>query len=242
MPSFSIIIPAYNEVAALPETLRAVEKAAALYRGNFSAPVEVIVVDNNSTDGTAKLALGLGAKVVQEEKRQIARARNRGAEEARYEVLLFCDADTRLHPETLLKMSDFFKDEKAIGGGLMFVPDEETLTYGIGLFLWEAFSRIFQVSGGNLFCRRDVFQILGGFPERFYIGEEVAFQFKMKLHAFKQGKKTGLLQGCKAVTSMRKIREHGPWKYAWAVFRCFFFPWLAMQKKFCSLWYDVRKT
>ena len=48
-PLCSIIIPAYNEAEWLPETLNCLGKVI----DGFGQPVEVIVVDNNSTDETA---------------------------------------------------------------------------------------------------------------------------------------------------------------------------------------------
>jgi glycosyltransferase involved in cell wall biosynthesis len=57
---------------------------------------ELIVCDNNSTDYTADIARAAGATVVFEPVNQIARARNRGAEAATGDWLLFIDADS--HP------------------------------------------------------------------------------------------------------------------------------------------------
>ena len=76
--NLSIVIPAYNEEKLLPRTLQSVQAAA----GAFTAAgwtFELIVCDNNSTDGTALLARAGGARVVFEPLNQIARARNTGA-------------------------------------------------------------------------------------------------------------------------------------------------------------------
>jgi len=75
-PDYSIIIPAYNEEALLPRTLRSLRRAMERlpeYEG------EVIVTDNASTDRTAGVAAAHRARVVHEPHRQIARARNAGA-------------------------------------------------------------------------------------------------------------------------------------------------------------------
>lgn len=239
-PFFTVVIPAYNEESVLPETLNHIKAAADRYGQTSSDPVEVILVDNGSDDSTARIGAGSGAKVVREEKRQIARARNCGAGIARGEMLLFCDADTHIHPGTLTRIRNLAEDPRLIGGGIPFIPDEAGWLYRLGLLGWDIISRVFRISGGTLFCRRNVFNAMGGFPERFYIGEEVVLQFKMKFHALRHGGRTVLLSGCNAVTSMRKIRDHGFWKYMWAVFRCLLFPWLALRREYCPLWYEVR--
>src|SRR5438128_9916930 len=90
----SVIIPAFNEERLLGDTLRAVKEAM----GAFSKrdwETELIVCDNNSTDGTAELARGAGAVVVFEPLNQIARARNRGAMAASGDWLVFVDADSK---------------------------------------------------------------------------------------------------------------------------------------------------
>ncbi len=74
-PDYSIIIPAYNEEELLPATLASVGKAmqaVSSHRG------EIVVADNDSSDRTAEIARDAGARVVYEEHRQIARARNSG--------------------------------------------------------------------------------------------------------------------------------------------------------------------
>lgn len=74
--NYSIIIPAYNEAKHNAQCLHWV--AESMSEVNMLG--EVIVVDNNSTDDTAIIALNLGATVVFEPINQIARARNKGAD------------------------------------------------------------------------------------------------------------------------------------------------------------------
>jgi glycosyltransferase involved in cell wall biosynthesis len=89
-PSLSVVVPAHDEADELPATL------AGLHAGLMSAGVEyeIIVVDNASMDSTARVAVEAGARVVHEPYRQISRARDTGAAQARGEWLLFVDADT----------------------------------------------------------------------------------------------------------------------------------------------------
>ncbi|WP_258192585.1 glycosyltransferase [Nitrosospira sp. Nsp2] len=78
---------------------------------------EIIVVDNNSTDGTAHLARAAGARVVFEPINQIGRARNAGAAEAQGEWLMFIDADSILSPGLLSEILRLIEDGNSVGCG-----------------------------------------------------------------------------------------------------------------------------
>src|SRR5260370_23846726 len=90
----SVIVPAFNEAKLITATLRSIRAATAAF-ASLGWESELIVCDNNSTDGTADLARAEGATVVFEPVNQIARARNRGAAAATGQWLLFIDADSR---------------------------------------------------------------------------------------------------------------------------------------------------
>lgn len=86
----SIIIPAYNAEAYLPQCLDSI--LAQEHQG-----CEVIVVDDGSTDGTAALLERYpDVKVVHQENRGMSTARNRGLDEAQGEYILFVDSDDLL--------------------------------------------------------------------------------------------------------------------------------------------------
>ena len=89
----SFIVPAYNEEAELPGTLRAIRSAAVGYEH------EIVLVNDGSTDATGAIGEKFGARVISIERRQIAAARNAGAAAARGNVFIFVDADTRIGPE-----------------------------------------------------------------------------------------------------------------------------------------------
>ena len=83
----TIIVPAFNEEAWLAPTLDSVHAAAERLCARSRVDLEMIVVDNNSNDGTATVARSRGATVVQEPVQGIARARNTGARHAVGDVL-----------------------------------------------------------------------------------------------------------------------------------------------------------
>jgi glycosyltransferase involved in cell wall biosynthesis len=85
-PSYSVVIPARNAARALPRVLAALA-------AQDPAPLEVIVVDDASTDSTAAVAEAGGARVIRTERRYAGGARNVGWKAARGDVVVFLDSD-----------------------------------------------------------------------------------------------------------------------------------------------------
>ncbi len=96
---FSVVIPAHNEADYIEATL------SSLAAQDFAATVEVIVVDNASTDGTAEVASRHGARVLHEPRLGVCAARQRGTAAALGEIVVSTDADT-IHPTDWLARLD----------------------------------------------------------------------------------------------------------------------------------------
>ena len=92
-PLVSLIVPTKNSEATLQACLESIQ--AQLYR-----PIELIVVDNNSTDRTLQIAKGR-ADVVESYGPERSAQRNRGAHLARGDFLLFVDSDMTLSPQVV---------------------------------------------------------------------------------------------------------------------------------------------
>ena len=99
----------------MPRLLASIDAAIVQYSSGPAA-VEVIVADNGSTDDTAAIARGAGARVVKVQPRVIASVRNGGAAAARGEWLAFVDADMQLHPETFNAINAALSDRRIAGG------------------------------------------------------------------------------------------------------------------------------
>jgi glycosyltransferase involved in cell wall biosynthesis len=114
----SVVVPAYNEEMYLADTL------SSLLRQSFPLPYEVIVVDNNSTDGTARLAQSFGVTVLKEPQPGVCAARQAGTAVARGDIVISTDADT-VHPRDWLSRIDaaFCRSEDVIlvGGPCRFL-------------------------------------------------------------------------------------------------------------------------
>ena len=90
MKSLFVIIPALNEERHIGATLVRLGQAVRELESGPGGPVQIIVVDNDSTDQTDALARSFGAVVVAEPIRNIARARNTGARAARQAARKVC--------------------------------------------------------------------------------------------------------------------------------------------------------
>jgi glycosyltransferase involved in cell wall biosynthesis len=98
----SIVIPAHNEEHCLRACLQSIAEQTI-------APLEVIVVDNNSTDATATIAADFAfVRVIREEQEGIVYARNTGFDAARGDVIGRIDADVILPPQWLEHISRFY--------------------------------------------------------------------------------------------------------------------------------------
>ena len=90
--SVSVIIPAYNEETSIGACLRSL-------REQGCGPLEIIVVDDGSTDGTVAMARSFGVTVLRQDHRGMAASRNLGARRAGGTILVMIDADMILAPD-----------------------------------------------------------------------------------------------------------------------------------------------
>lgn len=114
----SIIICCHNSENVISETLQFL--AVQSLRG---VSAEIILVDNNCTDGTVEVALhswqSLGnhypMKVVNEEMPGLNYARKRGISDCSFSYLIFCDDDNRLSPSYVIEVFNEFEKTTKVG-------------------------------------------------------------------------------------------------------------------------------
>ena len=104
-PLVSIIIPVKNGSGTLENCLHSI-------RRSYYKNIEVIVVDDHSTDGTCEIAHRFDCTVLQPKDGAGANnARNEGARCARGDVFVFLDSDIIIHRETILGIVETLEDE-----------------------------------------------------------------------------------------------------------------------------------
>ena len=174
----SFVVPAYNEESYLPSTLEAIHASARA----LGEPYEIVVADDASTDSTADVAREMGARVVRVEYRQIAATRNAGARAARGELLVFVDADTRVNAP-LVAGAVAALHAGAVGGGapVRIEPAPAWVRAFMALCFTPFYFRLARWAAGCfVFCTREAFDAVGGFDERYYASEEIAFSKAVK--------------------------------------------------------------
>jgi glycosyltransferase involved in cell wall biosynthesis len=170
---FSFVIPALNEEAVLEPCVQSI-------RSQGGDDIEVIVVDNGSTDRTVEIAGRRGCTVVHEATRGLSHARNRGAEAAHGDVVCFIDADGVLSDDWLRAARACFSDPGVgAASGLSVYTHPNVLkrvwynTYVIATDMGVLFSSLLfgrmVFAGNNLAIRRELFLRIGGYED--VIGE-----------------------------------------------------------------------
>jgi len=136
----SIVVPAFNEERLLGGTLEQIRRAAGVFAVR-QWETELIVCDNNSTDGTAAVARACGARVVFEPVNQIGRARNCGAAAATGQWLVFVDADS--HPSAALfeAMAGEIASGCCVAGGSTVKLEGNHRVAGLVTGLWNGLIR-----------------------------------------------------------------------------------------------------
>ena len=211
--NLSVIIPAFNEAHYLLSTLDSIQRASAHLRDRAGVNVEVIVVDNNSTDETASVAEAMGSTVVGEPVQGIGRARNRGASVAQGDVLVFVDADVTV-PDTLLEVVyEVMSDPACVGGGVEVEYRPRRLIIRLYLRGWRYFARLTgMVQGATQFCRRIAFESVGGYDENMWMGEDVNFFWSLKKLAKETGQRVHVVRSPKVLPSTRRFDKLPIWK------------------------------
>jgi glycosyltransferase involved in cell wall biosynthesis len=120
LPKLSIILPTYNRAASLQRAIQALLRQDAPARA-----YEIVVVDNNSVDGTATLLAAIDdprLRTVRESRQGLSFARNAGIAAARGDIIAFTDDDVEVAPDwvsTILSTLDARPDVDGVGGRVL---------------------------------------------------------------------------------------------------------------------------
>src|SRR5262245_40022046 len=229
----SFIVPAYNEEHELANTLASIREAASA----VTQPFEIIVVDDASTDATPKIASDSGAKVIPINRRQIAASRNAGARYSQGQYFFFVGADARSNRAHVSGGIAALEGGYA-GGGARVAMDGFVPFWG--RLLLRGFASVYfglnLGAGAFLFTARRNFDVIGGFDEQYFAGEEVYVTLGLK----KCGGFTVLRDP--VVTSARKLRMYPAKdflpKFFGVIFRG---PRGVRSRAKLSLWYDGKR-
>jgi glycosyltransferase involved in cell wall biosynthesis len=238
----SVVVPAFNEERGLAGALRSIDEARAAFteRGWSS---ELIVSDNNSTDGTAAIAREAGATVVFEPINQISRARNTGAAHATGDWLVFVDADSHPSRELFHDTANAIASGTCIAGGSTVVLDtDERLPISV-VNTWNQISRTLKWAAGSfIFCEAATFRALGGFSQEFYAAEEIELFRRLKRAARATRKEIVILDRHPILTSARKTTLYTPREVFGFMLKTMLLAGRPLKNPAdCYQWYDGRR-
>ncbi len=196
----SIIVVSHDRRESLEELLRSVRELS-----YDRERLEVVVVDNYSTDGTAEAAQRLAREcggrlsaLKLPRRLSAGAARNAGCREARGDVLVFVDSDCRVHRDWLERLVEPFRDPQVgiAGGADRFDPTQPDLARCVDHVLTS-----FSTTGGlrgstrrkcfrflprtfNMAVRRDIFDEVRGFEDRTY-GEDILLSATIRSRGYR---------------------------------------------------------
>ncbi|MFE9996532.1 bifunctional polysaccharide deacetylase/glycosyltransferase family 2 protein [Streptomyces avermitilis] len=119
----SVIVPAYNEKECIENTINSLAQS--------THPIEIIVVDDGSTDGTADIVEAMripNVRVLRQENAGKPAALNNGVRNASYDIVVMMDGDTVFEPDTVRRLvQPFANDEVGAVAGNAKVGNRDTV-------------------------------------------------------------------------------------------------------------------
>jgi len=200
----SVIVPALNEEKYIQSTLESIKNQT--YKNH-----EIIVSDGNSADKTVEIAKKYTNKITKSSKQRISVQRNKGAELANGDLLLFLDADTTIDKDFLQKMANKFQDPKIVAAA-GYMRSHGKITHRLAVRACSEAVGILSktkphMCGSCLIMRKNIFEKIGGFDENLTTAEDLDISRKASKHG-----KCKLVRDAVAITSPRRLASQGTLK------------------------------
>lgn len=178
----SIVVPVFNAAATVGECVRSL-----LALDYPAEQMEILCVDNGSTDGSLRILEGFGGRirVLREARRGPGAARNHGLRAARFPVVAFTDSDCKADPQWLREIIAPLADPSvgAVGGAIRaWGPANRVALFGETIHDMRKAIEVCRppyVATGNWASRRPALRELGGFDESFFRGEDTELSCRM---------------------------------------------------------------
>jgi rSAM/selenodomain-associated transferase 2 len=154
----SIIVPVLNEASLIRDALMHLRERA--------PEAEIIVVDGGSTDGTTEQAAGLCHRLMETAANRAVQM-NAGATNARGEVFWFLHVDAEIPAGALPAIQQALQDRQVVGGFFRIRLPRKDRVYRLtdGFAHYAGLLLRMRCGDHGFFCRREIFENVGGFPE-----------------------------------------------------------------------------
>lgn len=169
MPRISIVIPAYNEEKHIAGAIDSLKSQS-------FGDLEVIVVDNGSADNTLDFCQNADKVMHFSEVNNPSAVRNYGANNSDSQYIAFLDADSSLSRNAIANAVKYLR-EGFVGGRNVIRSPEDVLAAKIQTYILNNWARFIAPQyTPYVFCSRDAFDNVGGWPEGMELGDELIFQ------------------------------------------------------------------
>ncbi len=202
-PLISVVIPTWNEAKYLPPCIESIKRQSV---NDF----EVVIVDKNSTDGTAQLCQSAGWKIIKQRTPGISAARAEGFAAASADIIASTNADTAVNPKWLENILAAFSDPSVVCvyGPVYFLEGQHSFFYrlmgwlGFLFFYFNHLMGNYHTIGENFAVRKTAYHQIGGYNLNLPTAEDVDIGYRIK----KTGKVIFLPKNF-ALTSNRRLAK-----------------------------------
>jgi GT2 family glycosyltransferase len=194
-PRVSVVVCAFNAAETLATTLEGIDRLE-------YAALEVIVVDDGSTDDTAAIAERFDVQLIRTSNDGLGRARNVGAAAATGEIVAYLDADAWPDAHWVQYLVDTFErtGSSAVGGpnipplGTSTIAESVARSPGGPIHVLVSDTEAEHIPGCNFAIRKDVFEELGGFDPQFRAaGDDVDLCWRLQQAGHRIGFHSGAM-------------------------------------------------
>lgn len=212
MTTISFVVPTYNSARTISACVQSL-------RAQRHDDVEIVVVDNHSTDGTAELAAVAGADRVIVAGPERCAQRNRGFEASRGDIVVFIDSDMQVTPEVAPQVVALFENDPNMGGAV--IPEN---SFGEGFWAsCKVLEKSLYVGDESVEAarafRRDDFIAIGMWNEELTAAEDWDLDDRIRAHGVRVGRVDALIMHDEGHLRLRgtfgKKRYYGRWLAAY---------------------------
>jgi poly-beta-1,6-N-acetyl-D-glucosamine synthase len=224
-PGVTILVAAYQEAEAIADTLQSISEE------DYPGPLEVLVVNDGSSDGTGEIAKASAADLTFapnvsvrildfKENRGKAAALNSGLAAASHDLIVTIDGDTLLRPDALTDIVERLLSDpaetKAVAGAVLVRNSRENLTTGAqewdyyhGIAAVKRMQSLYQgtlvAQGAFSIYRKDALIEVGGWPE--CVGEDIVLTWAMLKKGWRIGYAEDAVVFTNAPTTWRQFAQ-----------------------------------
>ena len=206
--TISFVVPTRNSARTITACVNSL-------RAQAYSDVQIVVVDNESTDGTAERARQAGADIVVIAGPERCAQRNRGARESHGDIVVFIDSDMVLEPAIAGQIVEQFELHPELGA--LIIPEH---SFGEGFWTkCRVLEKSLYVGNESVEAarafRREVFEAVGGWNENLTAAEDWDLDDRIRAHGVNVGRVTAFIWHDEGKLRLRgtfgKKRYYGQW-------------------------------